>query len=230
MNAIFINGSPRKNKNTALMLQSAMRGAQQAGAQTELVHLYDIQFQGCKSCFACKLKNSRCNGVCAIKDDLLPLLERCRQADVLVLGSPVYYSYPTGVMRAFMERLMFPIGTYLYEPTDEGEGHSGGKHVVLRDKVIPTAMIFTMNCPEDYMKQISYPTLLEENTKCMADIFGYSETLYACNTYQFNDYSRYAFNLFSEEDKRKYRDEHFPIDLQNAYELGIRLVDKAKEQ
>lgn len=212
------------------MLQSAMRGAQQAGAQTELVHLYDIQFQGCKSCFACKLKNSRCNGVCAIKDDLLPLLERCRQADVLVLGSPVYYSYPTGVMRAFMERLMFPIGTYLYEPTDEGEGHSGGKHVVLRDKVIPTAMIFTMNCPEDYMKQISYPTLLEENTKCMADIFGYSETLYACNTYQFNDYSRYAFNLFSEEDKRKYRDEHFPIDLQNAYELGIRLVDKAKEQ
>ncbi|MBR1928725.1 MAG: flavodoxin family protein [Paludibacteraceae bacterium] len=230
MNAIFINGSPRKNKNTALMLQSAMRGAQQAGAQTELVHLYDIQFQGCKSCFACKLKNSRCNGVCAIKDDLLPLLERCRQADVLVLGSPVYYSYPTGVMRAFMERLMFPIGTYLYEPTDAGEGHSGGKHVVLRDKVIPTAMIFTMNCPEDYMKQISYPTLLEENTKCMTDIFGYSETLYACNTYQFNDYSRYAFNLFSEEDKRKYRDEHFPIDLQNAYELGIRLVDKAKEQ
>lgn len=119
-----------------------------------------------------------------------------------------------------MERLMFPMGTYLYE---------NGKHIILRDRVIPSAMIFTMNCPEDYMKTIGYPTLLEENTKVMADIFGYAETLYMCNTYQFNDYSRYDFNLFSEEDKRKYRDEHFDIDMQNAYELGKRLVEKSRE-
>ena len=153
-------------------------------------------------------------------DNVEKYLYLCRQADVLVLGSPVYYSYPTGEIRSFMERLCFPVGTYMYE---------NGKHVTLRDKVIPTAMIFTMNCPEDYMKQINYPILLEENTKVMADIFGYSETLYACNTYQFNDYSRYDFNLFSEEDKRKYRDEHFETDLQNAYELGKRLVKKAEE-
>ena len=220
MKAIFVNGSPRKNKNTADMLQSVMRGAQEMGAECEMVHLYDIDFKGCKSCFACKLKNSKCNGVCALKDDLRPVLERCREADVIVLGSPVYYSYPTGELRSFMERLCFPVGTYLYE---------NGKHITLRNKVIPTAMIFTMNCPEDYMKQINYPTLLEENTKVMADIFGYSETLYACNTYQFNDYSRYDFNLFSEEDKRRYRDEHYDIDLQNAYELGKRLVEKAEE-
>jgi multimeric flavodoxin WrbA len=220
MKAIFVNGSPRKNKNTADMLQSAMRGAQEMGAECEMVHLYEIDFKGCKSCFACKLKNSKCNGVCALKDDLRPVLERCREADVIVLGSPVYYSYPTGELRSFMERLCFPVGTYLYE---------NGKHITLRNKVIPTAMIFTMNCPEDYMKQINYPTLLEENTKVMADIFGYSETLYACNTYQFNDYSRYDFNLFSEEDKRRYRDEHYDIDLQNAYELGKRLVEKAHE-
>jgi hypothetical protein len=54
--------------------------------------------------------------------------------------------------------------------------------------------------------------------------FGHSETLYVCNTYQFTDYSRYAFTYFSEEDKRKYRDEHFATDLQNAFELGKRLV------
>ena len=124
--AMFFNGSPRKNKNTADMLQSAMRGAEAAGAETELVHLYDIDFKGCKSCFACKLKNSKCNGICAINDDLRPVLERARLADVIVLGSPVYYSYPTGVIRAFMERLMFPIGTYMYEkPDDESNGHLG---------------------------------------------------------------------------------------------------------
>lgn len=53
--AMFFNGSPRKNKNTADMLQSAMHGAEAAGAETELIHLYDIDFKGCKSCFACKL-------------------------------------------------------------------------------------------------------------------------------------------------------------------------------
>ena len=228
LKAVFVNGSPRKNKNTALALQSAMRGAEEAGAEVELVHLYDIDFKGCKSCFACKVKNSKTNGVCALKDDLRPVLERCREADVIVLGSPVYYSYPTGVMREFMERLLFPIGTYMYEkPEGEENGHLG-RHIVLRDKVIPSAMIFTMNCPEDYMKAIGYPTLLEENTKCMEDILGYAETLYICNTYQFNDYSRYDFNLFSEEDKRKYRDEHFAIDLQYAYELGKRLVEKVQ--
>ena len=63
----------------------------------------------------------------------------------------------------------------------------------------------------------------------MQDIYGYAETLYVCNTYQFNDYSRYDFNLFSEEEKRKHRMAHYDIDLQNAYELGRRLVEKAKE-
>ena len=221
MKAIFFNCSPRKNKNTALMLRKAMEGAAAVGAETELVHIYDMQFQGCKSCFACKLKNSKTDGICAIKDDLRPVLERARQADVVVIGSPVYYSYPTGMMRSLFERLLFPIGTYHYE---------NGVQKVLRTKVIPSAIIFTMNCPEDYMAQIGYPPILEENTKILQAIYGYAETLYACNTYQFNDYSRYDFTLFSEEEKRKYRDEHFHIDLQNAYELGKRLALRALEE
>ena len=156
LKAMFFNGSPRKNKNTADMLQSAMRGAEAAGAECELVNLYDIDFKGCKSCFACKVKNSKTNGVCALKDELRPILESCRQADVIVLGSPVYYSYPTGVMRSFLERLCFPVGTYLIE---------NGQRICLRDKVIPTAMIFTMNCPEALMQKIGYPAILEENTR-----------------------------------------------------------------
>ena len=70
LKAIFINGSPRKKWNTFKALESAMKGAQDAGAECELVNLYDIDFKGCKSCFACKIKNSKTNGVCALKDDL----------------------------------------------------------------------------------------------------------------------------------------------------------------
>ena len=105
--AMFFNASPRKGWNTHKMLDAAKAGAEEAGATTELVNLYDIKFPGCKSCFACKLKNAKTDGVCAIRDDLRPILERARKADVLVLGSPIYFSYPTGVYRAFLERLAF---------------------------------------------------------------------------------------------------------------------------
>ena len=198
--AMFFNASPRKGRNTHKMLEAAKAGAEEAGATTELVNLYDIKFPGCKSCFACKLKNAKTNGVCAIRDDLRPVLERARKADVLVLGSPIYFSYPTGVYRAFLERLAFPVYSYHYED---------GKPLVCRDKVIETANIFTMNCPESMMKDIGYPTL------------------YACNTYQFADYSRYDMTLFTEEEKRVHRDAHFEADLAAAHALGKRLVEKS---
>ena len=66
---IAINGSPRRNGNTAELLQHALRGAADAGAETELVHLYSLKFTGCLSCFYCKRKDVA-HGVCALKDDL----------------------------------------------------------------------------------------------------------------------------------------------------------------
>ena len=80
MKALFVNGSPRKNWNTHKMLESAMEGAGEARAETELAHLYDTAFKGCVSCFACKVKNSRTNGLCAFRDPLTPTLEKARIA------------------------------------------------------------------------------------------------------------------------------------------------------
>ena len=62
MNILLINGSPRKNMNTATLLEKAAKGARSAGADVELVHLYDYEYSGCKSCFACKIKNSAPTG------------------------------------------------------------------------------------------------------------------------------------------------------------------------
>ena len=98
--AMFFNASPRKGWNTHKMLDAAKAGAEEAGATTELVNLYDIKFPGCKSCFA-------------------------------------------------------------------------------------------------------------------------------CDTYQFTDYSRYDITLFDEAAKRAHRDAQFPIDLANARALGKRLVERA---
>ena len=96
--------------------------------------------------------------------------------------------------------------------------------------MIETANIFTMNCPREMMEKIGYPALLEANTQTLQTVFGASETLYACNTYQFADYARYDMTLFTEEEKRAYRDAHFATDLANARALGQRLVEKALRQ
>ena len=109
MKALFVNASPRKNWNTHKMLESAMQGAQDAGAECELVHLYDQSFKGCVSCFACKVKNAKTHGLCAFKDALTPVLEKALESDVIIAGTPIYFSCPTGMFRSFIERLFFPI-------------------------------------------------------------------------------------------------------------------------
>lgn len=217
MKALFINGSPRKNFNTVEALESAMKGAQAAGAETERINLYDLQYKGCMSCFACKLKNSKTEGVCAIKDALRPVLEKCKEADILVLGSPIYYSSVTGMMRSFMERLMFPAGSYVLDENGKPNNYfKNGKK---------TAMIYTMNVPEEALDAYNYPQILKANADCMKMVFGHCEELYICNTYQFKDYSKYDINMFKEEDKARHRKDHFPIDLQNAFDLGKRLAE-----
>lgn len=225
MKALFVNGSPRKNWTTAQMLEKAMAGARDAGAEVELVSLYDDTFKGCVSCFACKVKNSKTNGLCAYKDALSPILEKAHNADVIVIGSPIYFSYPTGPVRSFMERLMFPALTYNAK-TDEKTGEM--KRSVLGRKVA-TAMIYTMGCPEQMMADCHYHEFFGETARFLEMLFGYTETVCTNNAYQFDDYSKYDVMEGVEAMRAKYREEKYPKDLQDAYEMGGRLVQKARE-
>jgi multimeric flavodoxin WrbA len=70
MKAIGVNGSPRKKWNTATLLKKALEGAASEGAKTTLVHLYDLDYKGCISCFACKMRGGKSYGKCAVKDGL----------------------------------------------------------------------------------------------------------------------------------------------------------------
>lgn len=218
MKAIAINGSPRKKWNTAQLCQAALEGAGQAGAQTELINLYDYEFTGCRSCFACKIKNSKTNGVCAIRDSIRPVIEMIQDADVLIVGSPVYFGYPTGQVRNLVERLLFPLDTYLFED---------GVRLKVPHKPVETAMIYTMNCPEALSHQIGYDKLLGFTGEEMGRLYGYNEILYSYETLQFADYSRYDMNLFSEKERMERHEKQFPVDLQNARNLGDRLARKA---
>ncbi len=112
MKVIAINGSPRKNWNTATLLKHTLEGAASQGAETELIHLYDYNYKGCISCFACKLKDGESYGRCAVNDDLKQILEKVEAADAMILGSPIYFGMITGEMRSFLERLMFQYLVY----------------------------------------------------------------------------------------------------------------------
>lgn len=210
--AIFINGSPRKNKNTALMLQKAMEGAASVGAETKMFHLYEYDYKGCLSCFACKRKGNKTNGLCAIKDGLHPILETVVDADVLVVGSPVYDSFPTGMLRSFIERLVFPAVNYndYSKPT--------------RRKMLRCGAIYTMNAPEELMTPLRYDTILSENAAVL-NIFGHTtEMICSHETYQFNDYSKYE-TAVNEPARARIRAERFPHDLEKAFRLGQKLVE-----
>jgi len=70
------------------LLRRALAGAKAKGAMTEFVHLYDLSFRGCVSCFACKKIGGKSYGRCAVRDELTPLLTKAAEADVLILAHP----------------------------------------------------------------------------------------------------------------------------------------------
>lgn len=206
---IAVNGSPRKKWNTHILLEKCLEGARDAGAETELINLYDIQFKGCTSCFACKLKGNTVTK-CTMKDDMEKILQDICECDVLILGSPIYFTSVTGEMKSFMERLLFPYTSY------EGKPSSFGKK-------INTAFIYTMNAPSFALPLIGYPKLFKYNKKLMKRTFGNSEYLISTATYQFDDYSKYAMTYFDGNKRLKRRETVFVEDCKKAFDLGKQL-------
>ncbi len=94
-------------------------------------------------CFGCKLLGGPSYGRCALKDDLTPVLDMAHEADVLVLGSPFYFSAESSLLRALEERLWFQYSRYDTE------------NVTLSPAKKACALVYTMNIPEEAMSR--YP-------------------------------------------------------------------------
>lgn len=216
MKIIAFNGSPRKEWNTATLLKKALEGASSQGAETELIHLYDLKYKGCISCFACKKKDGVSYGKCAVKDALRPIFEKVETVDAVIFGSPIYLGTITGAMQSFMERLIFPYIIYSDPPAS------------LFPKKIHTGFIYTMGVTEEAMNRFGYQQRFANIERLMKIIFGSGETLLSFDTYQFEDYSKVVAPRFDPVQKLKRRKEIFPQDCQKAFEMGARLVAKEK--
>lgn len=211
---IAINGSPRRKGNTATLLKYALDGAASLGAETEIINLYDLNYKGCSSCFACKKKDSKCISECVMKDELTPVLENAMQSDAIILGTPIYFNNITGGIQSFIERFLFMNASY------DNESHSN------LNGSINIGFIYTMNVPSEMMRQFGLDTVFELQKTIHGTILkGKSEYITSNDTYQFSDYSKYAASFIDAERKKKVRDEQFPIDCRNAFDMGKGLIE-----
>ena len=208
MKTIILNGSPRKNWNTAQMLKEAQRGAESVGAETEYIDRFDLSYTGCRSCLACKRKGAeRCK--CFWKDDLSPVIDRIFAADALIIGSPIYLGDVTSQVHGLIERLHFCALSY-----DDYSNYFTGK--------VNVGIILTMNAPKTFYN-LSYKKKAKEVAQSFKGLRGSVEVYACCDTLQVADYSKFNMASFSEEHKKAVREKQFPIDLEKAFEMGASL-------
>lgn len=105
MKVIAFNGSARKDGNTAILIQRALKVLEGEGIVTELIQLAGQQIHGCTACGTCrKVKNKECK---IVNDDVNLYIQKMVEADGIILGSPTYFSMMSSEMKALIDRAGF---------------------------------------------------------------------------------------------------------------------------
>ncbi len=100
MHAVCVIGSARRKGNTSALAERFCAGLVAGGATVSTYRLGEMDYSGCIGCFGCKTKSERC----VLKDDLAPVLEEVRAADVLVMATPVYWGDVSAQLKGFIDR------------------------------------------------------------------------------------------------------------------------------
>jgi len=121
MKIVAVLGSPRPKGNSALLAEAFLEVARGRGADIEVYRLNQMNIKGCQGCGKCKTDSE----VCVVEDDLAPVYEAVRQADLLVLASPVYFGDLSAQLKCFWDR------TYAFANPDFSSRLAPGKNSVL---------------------------------------------------------------------------------------------------
>ncbi len=123
MKALGISGSPRADGNCMLITGHALKAMAEEGIETELLSLSGLSIQGCNACMACMTQER-----CIIEDDLMPIYEKMKAADGIIISTPVYFGSATALVKGLLERTGYIVrnngGTF--------RGKVGGPLVVAR--------------------------------------------------------------------------------------------------
>jgi len=157
LKVLAINGSPRPNGNTSLVIKDILAKAEAAGASTSYYDLVDLDIKDCKACMKCKREDC-----CSQKDDMESIRPLIQEADLLLLGSPVYMGDQTGLMKCFIDRLY----TFMAPAGPQG----GFKSRLAEGK--RALVIFTCQMPDGY-EVYNYMTVRYFNL--LVNMLGYEE-------------------------------------------------------
>ncbi len=157
-NVPVIFGSPRKNSNTAILVDEVVRGMQDSGITSEIFYLNEMNLRGCQACYFCKETGK---AQCKLKDDMGKIMAAIDKADGVIVASPIYWGHVTAQTKTWMDRMFPYIGI-------------GMESLLPKGKVI--SFIFTQNQPDP---DLFVPAI--ESLKMMFNIVGFNigETLIA---------------------------------------------------
>jgi multimeric flavodoxin WrbA len=111
MNVIAVCGSPRKG-NTEWMLQKLLDDLGRGGIEVELILLRKRNIKRCLGCLTCEAGGKEREGACAVSDDMQEIYPKMLAADVIILGTPVYFYMLSGLLKNFLDRTC-PVWTRL---------------------------------------------------------------------------------------------------------------------
>ncbi|WP_159446645.1 flavodoxin family protein [Carboxydocella sp. JDF658] len=107
-------GSYRKGGNTDLIIEQALAGARDCGAETEKFFVDDLRFTSCQGCYEC-----RPAGVCKLEDDVRLIRDKIEAADGIIIGTPIYGNYMTGQLKTLLDRLMGVLTRRVFDPREK---------------------------------------------------------------------------------------------------------------
>jgi multimeric flavodoxin WrbA len=173
-----IFGSPRKGGNTELLLEEALKGAAQEGAEVERLHVSQFHITPCTECLHCYEK-----GECVIGDDMQQIYPRLLGSDIIILASPIFFYGITAWAKALVDRsqALWSRKYILKDPTLGKEGKrrkgflisvGGTKGQKVFDGAILTAKYFFDVLNADYAGELVF-----KNTDAKGDIQKQPDTL-----------------------------------------------------
>ena len=131
MKIIGICGSPR-NGNTSFLIKEALKSAEEEGAETEFISLSDKELNPCIACEVCKQE-----GECVIMDDINEILEKMKEADGIIIGSPVYFGGVSAQTKMLFDRsrpcrIGFKLKNKIGGAISVGASRNGGQETTIR--------------------------------------------------------------------------------------------------
>jgi len=154
MKIIAINASPTmKNGMTSALMENVLEGAKEAGAEVEVIYSQKLKINYCIGCFNCWVKTP---GVCIHKDDMVLLLEKVKEADCIMVCTPLYADGMTAQMKTVIDRMIPLIDPHI----ENVDGHN--RHVKRLKKLPAIALLSVCGFYEkdnfdglvDHMKRI----------------------------------------------------------------------------